>query len=114
MLMRQEDQMTRPVRITVMKRALHTDLLGPPLTEKTVHGITRCRDFKDGQEFIIDGPLPVKPEGFCDGAWCDIQKHLYIVAFGGTHASTEPPGICFACCTDGLRPVTFRIEPVED
>jgi len=105
--------MTRPIRITVLKRAFHEDLLAPPLTERTIRQLTPCSDFYDGQEFIVDGPLPAKPEGFCDGAWCDIQKHVYIVAFGGTFESTDPPGICYACCTDGLRPVTFRIEPVK-
>lgn len=104
--------MTRPARITVVKKALHKDLLGPPLTEQTLTHITACSEFDVGQAFIIPGPLPVKPEGFCDGAWCDIQKNLYLVAFGGTHDATDPPGICFACCTDGLRPVTFRIEPL--
>lgn len=105
--------MTRPIRITVLKRALHEDRLAPPLTEQTIREIAPCSDFCDGQEFIVDGPLPTKPEGFCDGAWCDIRKHVYIVAFGGTFESTDPPGICYACCTDGLRPVTFRIEPVK-
>ena len=55
--------MTRPVRITVLKRAFHEDLLGPPLTEQTMRDIAPCSDFHNGQEFIIDGPLPVKPEG---------------------------------------------------
>jgi uncharacterized repeat protein (TIGR04076 family) len=105
--------MTIPVRITVVKRAFHQDLIGPPLTEQVISELTPCSEFHDGQEFIVKGPLPTKPEGFCDWAWCDIQKNLFIVAYRGTHNGTDPPGICFACCTDGLRPVTFRIERLD-
>lgn len=106
--------MTKRVKITVVKRAFHEDLIGPPLTERAARSVAPCSDFADGQVSTIDGPLPVKPNGFCDWAWNDIQKQLFIVAFGGTHENTDPPGICFACCTDGLRPVTFRIEPITD
>ncbi|MFC2077177.1 TIGR04076 family protein [Candidatus Bipolaricaulota bacterium] len=100
--------------ITVVKRALHTDLLGPSLTEKTLSSIRPCPTFEDGQTFTIDRLPPARPDGFCDQAWADIQRELYLVAFGGTHPNTDPPGICFPCCTDGLRPVTFRIERVEE
>lgn len=107
--------MAKHVLITVVKRALHTDLLGPPLTAKTLSSVAPCSDFHDGQEFIIDRLPPRKPDGFLgDQAWADIQRVLYLVAFGGTHPNTDSPGICFPCCTDGIRPVTFRIEMTEE
>ena len=34
------------------------------------------------------------PEGFCSWAWTDIQSMV-------------------SCCTDGLRPVVFRLERID-
>lgn len=103
----------RKVRITVLRRAVYQDLFDDVERPDPNASIAKCPRFVEGQEFIVDAPLPEKPAGFCSWAWTDIQRQLQIVSFGGTHSNTIPPGIWHACCTDGLRPVTFRIEPIE-
>ena len=41
--------MTIPVRITVVKRAYHEELIGPPQTEHTIDELTPCSEFHDGR-----------------------------------------------------------------
>lgn len=95
-------------RITVVKRAFHDDLVErffPDLTEK----IKACSVFTDGQSFVVEGPFPSKPDGFCDWAWTDIHKVVALTMMG----ANPTPGTEFTCCSDGLRPVTFGIERIE-
>lgn len=45
------------------------------------------------------------PEGFCGWAWADMQKLVYGMARGGQD-------VFVTCCTDGYRPVVFKLEKV--
>lgn len=96
-------------RITVIKRALHMDVISRHLPEDV--GIAAlCRDFKEGQMLEIRGDIPVMPEGFCEVAWQAIERSV-ARACRGEHLMR---GSAFPCCTDGLRPVTFHVEAIED
>ena len=95
-------------RITVVKRSLNEDLIQTYFPEH-VGKLTACPVFEDGQVFEIKGIFPSKPEGFCDWAWADIQRNVAMACMG----ADMPSGCQFTCCSDGLRPVTFRIEAVE-
>jgi uncharacterized repeat protein (TIGR04076 family) len=54
------------------------------------------------------------PQGFCAWAWDDIYKSLIGLASGGNWGMWyEKPELIIACCTDGTRPVYFKIEKVE-
>ncbi len=87
-------------RITVVKRSAHQDLADAR------RGLVKpCDAFKDGQEFSLTGPWS-PPEGFCAWAWADIRSQVMANFHGG-----EFPTV--ACCTDGYRPVHFRIERIE-
>ncbi|MFC2094853.1 TIGR04076 family protein [Candidatus Bipolaricaulota bacterium] len=96
-------------RITVMKRAFHKDMIDQYFPEYAKKA-TPCPVFEDGQVFKIKGIFPSMPEGFCDWAWADIQRNVAMACMG----ATMPSGCQFTCCSDGLRPVTFRIEAIED
>ena len=95
-------------RITVVKRAFHEDLINEYFPEAEGNP-TPCPVFQDGQTFAIKGIFPAKPDGFCDWAWGDIHRNVAMACMG----ATLPAGYAFTCCSDGLRPVTFRIEVVE-
>jgi len=100
--------MTR-ARITVIKRAFHGDVVAeffPSLVGK----IGTCSVVADRQSFVVEGPFPKKPDGFCDWAWTDIHKVVALTMMG----ANPTPGTEFSCCSDGLRPVTFRIERLEN
>ncbi|MFC2082494.1 TIGR04076 family protein [Candidatus Bipolaricaulota bacterium] len=102
------------VRITVLKREYYEDLLkahyAPDAGERRVG---RCSVFTDGQVFETNRSCE-KPDGFCDWAWADIQRDVISVAFGVGHPWASPPPMAIACCTDGKRPVIFKIEPLEE
>jgi uncharacterized repeat protein (TIGR04076 family) len=96
-------------RITVIKKAFHKDVIDRYLPEFADRAEI-CQLFQEGQTFIVDGPFSSKPEGFCDWAWTDIHKVVSLTLMG----ANPTPGTEFTCCSDGLRPVTFRIQRIED
>ncbi len=63
-----------------------------------------CPRFKDGQEFTITSHWAL-PAGFCEWAWGDIRTYIHDVFAGA--------GTTVACCTDGFRPVFFKIERLD-
>lgn len=98
-------------RITVVKRTVNQDLIDEYVSEaRDSFGL--CEAFEDGQEFTIEG-FPRKPEGFCDWAWADIQRDVVAMMFGSSYPWMKPSGTAISCCTDGLRPVVFKVEREE-
>ena len=93
------------VRITVLKRVQNTDYL-----EAYADSVWEpCERLKEGQEFVSKHAN--MPEGFCSGAWVDIQKYVLTLARGGNFRGVKP-GTFISCCTDGFRPVMFAIERI--
>jgi uncharacterized repeat protein (TIGR04076 family) len=88
-------------KITVVKRTLNDEW------NKEFRGgkVKLCDKFQDGQEFAVESPYR-KPEGFCDWAWGDIRTYIHLVDLGKFEASVN-------CCTDGFRPVFFKIERMK-
>ena len=95
------------VKITVLRRTLNEDFVAKCAT----HTWEPCSAFSEGQEFIV-GREANMPARFCSWAWCDIQKYVLVLARGGDFVGSRP-GVTVACCTDGYRPVFFRIERME-
>ena len=95
------------VKITVVKR-----MTNPDLNEAYGHNIGLvCDRFADGQEFLLDRLNA--PQGFCSWAWADIQRDVAIMFAGGNLPWMKHPGTAITCCTDGLRPVVFKVERVD-
>ena len=97
--------MNADVSITVLTRSRNCDLLAA-YAESIWEP---CERLQEGQEFISKG-LGM-PEQFCDAAWADIQKYVMTLARGGNFLGVKP-GMFVTCCTDGFRPVLFRLERV--
>ena len=54
------------------------------------------------------------PTGFCPWAWDDIYKVLVgFAAHGNFGMWSQNKNVLVACCTDGTRPVYFKIEKIE-
>jgi len=104
------------VRITVVKRTAHMDLLESHLKrDEFPDGYGPCELLREGQVFVIEGSLPRKPDDFpCGDAWCDIQRNLASVMYGGDLPWVKQRGTAFASCCDGMRPVSFKIERIEE
>ncbi len=100
------------VKITVVKKAFHQDLLDEYLhPDSKERGFGICSAFKEGDEFIVGASCP---EGFCGWAWADIQRDVMAVLFGNGFPWVAPENTAITCCTDGFRPVTFKLERVEE
>mgnify|MGYP001451750124 CR=1 FL=1 len=101
-------------KITVLKRTLNEDIA----KEFVDMSIGPCESFKEGQEFILD--FAQKPEGFCDWAWNDIYKTYVTIARGGNFSEDmfkdwmKDNKSMITCCTDGVRPVIFKVERLEN
>jgi uncharacterized repeat protein (TIGR04076 family) len=99
------------VKITVLRKLNSTEIFGgdPPLGRS----VNACPVFEVEQEFIVgkDGEMP---KGFCHWAWNDLYKVVTALRFGvNWEPETGEKGApTVHCCTDGLRPVIFKLERV--
>ena len=102
---------TTRIRVTVVKRLSKKDIFGddPPLVSRSNHTCTR---FEDGQEFVVDDSAV--PAGFCPWAYADIQRDITHLRLGGDFPWMEQKGTMLSCCTDGNRPVIFKLERIDE
>ena len=88
-------------KITVLKKSFNKELY-----EQYPYGAAcECGLLEVGQEYISESRW-FSPEGFCPWAWSDLRPILHSV-----HSGTEAPFV--SCCTDGLRPVIFKLERID-
>lgn len=88
------------VKITVLRRDFEKEFI-----EKLKTGPkSACTRFTDNQEFTVTSQWAM-PEKFCAWAWADIRTYIPMVLGQG-----EPIAVC---CTDGFRPVFFKVERME-
>jgi len=100
------------LKITVLKKLSGEDIHGKklPITPKFP---LLCDRFDEGKEFIV-GTTGAMPEGFCPWAWDDLARMVTHLQFDGDFAFYEEKGVALGCCTDGVRPVIFKLERLED
>lgn len=106
------------IRITVLKAEIHEELAAQfgqlqPDGTRTVHP---CPFFRPGDRFVFS-----LRDGVTGGSFCEMAKRdlfAMMVGLAGKGAATPagekgriPPEIC--CCSDGLRPVFFKLEVME-
>jgi uncharacterized repeat protein (TIGR04076 family) len=100
-------------KITVLKRMANHDLAEAyRKDEYNERYPVPCNLFEDGQEFILED-MSTPPEGFCAWAWVDIHREVVLVMGGGNNGALKQKGTTVTCCTDGFRPVVFKIERIE-
>ena len=101
--------MTPTYKITVLKKMYNQDVV----EEYSLPGYNTspCTRFDEGQEFVVNGNE--RPQNFCDWAWNDIHKVLLTLKKKGDFGPWMKDGnTIIACCTDGLKPVVFKLERV--
>jgi len=97
------------VKITVLKK-LKTDEVFEEYAVETME--PECsRIGPIGKEYITSMDMP---EGFCSWAWADIQRDVIHIALEGDFPWMKQKGTIISACTDGLRPVLFKIERIEE
>ena len=74
--------------------------------------IPPCQFFKTGQEFIAENGF-TRPDGFCGWAWRDLTVRL--TKFDLLDDMDWPEkNMTYVACGDGVRPVIFKLERLED
>ncbi len=100
------------VKVTVVKTFSPEDVFGHELIyPKTGKPLKKCGIFDEGDVFTIDSVMQ-QPEGFCGWAWRDLYKDIAVLFLGGNFAMGE--GIQYTSCTDGKKPVCFKLERLDD
>ena len=100
------------VRITVLKREFYPDLAETYLSEGVSVGA--CPLQNEGDVFVYSGGAE-KPEGLCPWAWIDLYGTISSLSAGGDENTWyKNGGTRILCCTDGVRPVIYRLELVRE
>lgn len=100
----------RKCKITVLKTTLYEEL-SEKYGQTAVH--EKCPVFQEGQTFITTGIFGNDiPEGFCSMAWQALVMPVNVLIGGGKVLGLDEKHI--ACCTDGVRPVIFLLEAIEE
>jgi uncharacterized repeat protein (TIGR04076 family) len=100
-------------KITVIKKTINPELAKQYCVDK----VSTCPCFQEGQEIICGLN---KPDNFCDWAWRDIHPMVAVLLTGGNFSRGMFEGwmkdekTMIGCCTDGIRPVNFRIEKIGE
>ena len=99
----------KKVRITVMKKVCHADLM-----EKYENPIEHACEMELGRVFVSENAK--KPDGLCENAWKSMQSYVETLAAGGGNffdGWMKNEHSAMISCDDGFRPVSFYIEAVE-
>jgi len=98
------------LKITVLKRQDPKEIFDVyPVAER--EWFVPCGVYEDGQEFILGENLRM-PEGFCPSAWQTIYHNVRTLGYGGDLPYFKEKGVAISCCSDGMRPVIFKIERI--
>ena len=99
-------------KITVLKKMYDVALAQEYFRPELLGG--PCDLFEVGQEFIV-GELGHRPPDFaCDWAWNDLQKALTALTLDGDLSRwMKDAGTFVTCCTDGIKPVVFKLERIK-
>ena len=100
----------KKVRITAMRKACYLALM-----EKYENPIQHACEVSEEQTWVANGWC--KPEGFCDSAWDSISPFVMTLAHGGGDfydGWMKNPKSAMISCNDGLRPVSFYLEALEE
>ncbi|MBU7032510.1 MAG: TIGR04076 family protein [Theionarchaea archaeon] len=100
------------VKITVLKRFHPSEVFEEsPVTPSEPMEV--CGLLREGDVFSSKGgSIPV--EFPCTSAWIALYPYVRVLSFGGNMPWIKEKGLSITCCPDGLRPVVFKLERIEE
>ncbi|MHA2255851.1 MAG: TIGR04076 family protein [Candidatus Heimdallarchaeaceae archaeon] len=101
----------KKVKVTVIKKFDPKEVFGHEITYPRGDVVPTCYVFEEGEEFIVE--QLEKPEKFCGWGWKTLVKDIEILS-SGEDVFWCPPGIIYSSCTDGARPVCFKLERISE
>ena len=96
------------LKITVL-RTLDPNKLFDKLPVTLKHPLGPCQVFTEGQEIFVKENLRM-PEGFCETAWRNFYHNIRVLGYDGELPFFKETNRAINSCTDGMRPVIFKIE----
>jgi uncharacterized repeat protein (TIGR04076 family) len=100
------------VVITVLKREFYPELAEEYLSEGASVGA--CPLQAEGDVFVYSGGAE-KPNGLCPWAWIDLYTTISALYSGGDENTWyRSGGTRISCCTDGVRPVVYKLQLVRE
>ncbi len=100
------------IKITVVKKFTPRDVIGKDFIRADGRPIPPCY-LEEGTEFIVDESGGM-PDGFCHHAWYGLYKNIDILKCGGGFPDWTGENTIYTSCPDGIRPVCFRLERIQD
>ena len=95
-------------RITVLKVMNNEEL-----AKEYGHEPIPCPVFKEGEVYETKGIFGNDiPDGFCHMAWQSLVMPVNVLIGNGKVLGMDDVHI--ACCPDGLRPVVFKLERIDE
>ena len=101
------------IRITVMKVFEPKDVIGEDFIRESGEPIPKCGLLQQNQVFDVDEMLNMPP-GFCPHAWYGIFKEIWMLRMGKGYPDWTGENTIFGSCPDGIRPVCFKLEKMEN
>jgi uncharacterized repeat protein (TIGR04076 family) len=102
------------VKITVLETSFRKEFVDLYVERERARTLGPCEVFREGQEFVVD-PIAGMPPGFCTWAWDDLYKVLIAYyASGKFDMWYEGGDTMIACCSDGTRPVYFKLDKLAE
>ena len=99
------------VKITVIKKAFYSELAECYLTDGQD---ARCSLVNEGDVFVYNGGAEM-PKGLCPWAWIDLYSSINALSAGATCTPWQKrDGMSIVCCRDGVRPVSFLLEAIDE
>ncbi len=98
------------VKITIIRKNKYDDLI-----LKYENKILNPCPYKEGDTYIYDGLE--KPKELCENAWLSIYPYAFALSQGATKIHNnwlKNERQAIVSCNDGLRPVTFLLETIEE
>ena len=100
------------MKIIVVRRYSPEEVFGHPMIQSSSgKAIPACQILEDGQEFIAEHSFKM-PDGFCGWAWRDLTVRF--TKFDLVDMDWPSPNVTYVACGDGVRPVIFRLEKLDD
>jgi len=106
--------MAGQVKITVVNKLSTEDVYGSSANfpARLVDDfVPECPLMNVGDEFVVKDVVSC-PAGFCAWAFADMQRDIIHLIMGGDYPWLKDSGTQISCCTDGLRPVFFKLERI--
>lgn len=110
------------IKITVLKRFTAKDIFGDRLSLLPENdSIGPCNQIHEGVEYFSENselPVGINPDDpatplpFCQWAYHDIYRDMNFMLLGSDF-SPAFPRVKFKTCTDGLKPVCFKLECID-